>query len=159
MVRGDEDTLAGPTYGTPGEDRREGVDMKDHKRSGCPISYSLEVLGDRWSLLVLRDIAFRQSRYFQDFLDSGEGIASNILTVRLRRLERRGVIEKRPDPEDGRRSVYALTAAGLDLIPVLVDLTIWGGKHDPESTFPRPRLARMERDREGAVRYYRERAG
>jgi len=133
--------------------------MKDEKRSGCPISYSLEILGDRWSLLVLRDIAFRQSRYYQDFLDAPEGIASNILAERLRRLEGRGIIEKRPDPDDGRRSVYALGPAGVDLIPVLIDLTIWGGKHDPESTFPRARLERMERDRGGAIRYYTERAG
>lgn len=133
--------------------------MREQKRSECPISYSLEILGDRWSLLVLRDRAFRGGRHFQDFLASPEGIASNILSDRLSRLERRGVIQKRPDPRDGRRHVYSLTPAGLDLIPVLVELTIWGGRHDPDSTFPRARLARMQRDRDGAVRYYRERAG
>jgi DNA-binding HxlR family transcriptional regulator len=133
--------------------------MKASKRSGCPISFSLEILGDRWSLLVLRDLAFRSARHFQDFAQSGEGIASNVLTERLARLEHYGIIQKTRDGADRRRYVYALTPAGLDLIPVLVDLTIWGGKHDPESTFPRPRLARMDRDREGAIRYYRELAG
>ena len=132
--------------------------MKERRRSGCPISYSLDVFGDRWSLLVLRDIAFRDHRYFQDFLDSPEGIASNILADRLSRLESHGIVEKRPDPKDGRRHVYVLADAGLELIPLLVDLTIWGGRHDPESPYPPPRLARMERDREGAIRYYRRRA-
>ena len=132
--------------------------MKEPKRSGCPISFSLEIFGDRWSLLILRDIAFRGGRYFQDFLDSGEGIATNVLADRLARLERHGVLEKRPDPDDGRRQRYLLSEAGLDLIPVLVDLTIWGGHHDPGSVFPRARLGRMERDREGAIEYYRERA-
>ena len=132
--------------------------MKGPKRSGCPISYSLDLVGDRWSLLILRDIAFRSARYFQDFVDSGEGIASNVLADRLRRLEAGGIVAKARDDHDRRRFRYTLTSAGLDLIPVLVDLTVWGGRHDPGSTFPRPRLERMERDREGAIRYYRERA-
>lgn len=132
--------------------------MKEPKRSGCPISFSLEIFGDRWSLLILRDMAFRGGRYFQDFLGSAEGIASNILADRLARLERYGVVEKHPDPDDGRRQRYRLSDAGLDLIPVLVDLTIWGGRHDPESLYPRARLRRMERDREGAIRYYRNQA-
>jgi DNA-binding HxlR family transcriptional regulator len=133
--------------------------MKQPRRSQCPISYSLELFGDRWSLLILRDLAFRDARHFQDFLDSPEGIASNILSERLARLEAHGIVEKHADPEDGRRNVYSLGRAGLDLIPVLVDLTIWGGRHDPASAYPRPRLARMERDREGAIQYYRRRVG
>jgi DNA-binding HxlR family transcriptional regulator len=132
--------------------------MNAPKRSGCPISFSLEILGDRWSLLVLRDLAFRSARHFRHFAESPEGIASNVLADRLSRLEKYGIVEKAPDPEDRRRYLYTLTPAGLDLIPVLVDLTIWGGKHDPQSTFPRARIRRMERDREGAIRYYRERA-
>ena len=132
--------------------------MRGAKRSGCPISFSLEVIGDRWSLLILRDIAFRSARYFGDFLESGEGIASNVLTDRLRTLEARGIIEKVRDQADRRRYRYTLTESGKDLIPVLVDLTIWGGKNDPDSAFPKPRLRRMERDREGAIAYYRNRA-
>jgi DNA-binding HxlR family transcriptional regulator len=132
--------------------------MTELRRSGCPISFSLDLVGDRWSLLILRDIAFRDHRYFQDFLNSPEGIASNILADRLDRLERHGIVEKRPDPEDRRRNIYTLGPAGLDLVPVLVDLTIWGANHDAASSFPRPRLARMERDRDGAVRFYRRRA-
>lgn len=133
--------------------------MKAPKRSGCPISFALDVLGDKWSLLVLRDLVFRSARHFQDFIESSEGIASNVLAERLSRLVTYGIVTKTRDPEDRRRYIYSLTPAGLDLIPVLIDLTIWGSKHDPESTFPRSRLERMERDREGAIRYYRERAG
>ena len=132
--------------------------MKAPRRSGCPISFSLEIIGDRWSLLILRDIAFKSARYFQDFFESDEGISSNILAERLRRLETCGIVKKAPDTEDRRRYRYTLAPAGLDLIPLLIDLTIWGGRHDQESRFPQARLERMERDREGAIRYYRERA-
>jgi len=132
--------------------------MKAAKRSACPISYSLELLGDRWTCLVLRDLVFRDRRYFQEFLASPEGIASNVLTERLNRLEAGGIIRKEQDPEDRRRHVYSMTEAGLDLIPLLVELTIWGARHDPESQYPRERLARFQDDREGAIRHLRQKA-
>jgi DNA-binding HxlR family transcriptional regulator len=132
--------------------------MRTEKRSGCPISFSLELLGDRWTCLVLRDLVFRQRRYFQEFLASPEGIATNVLAERLNRLEARGIIRKEPDPDDRRRSVYSLTEAGLDLIPLLVELTIWGATHDPESTYPRERLARFQGDREGTIAHFRAKA-
>jgi DNA-binding HxlR family transcriptional regulator len=130
--------------------------MKPSRRSGCPISFSLEILGDRWSLLVLRDIVFRSARYFQDFFESGEGIASNVLAGRLRHLEACGIITKTRDPEDGRRYRYTLTSVGLDLIPLLVDLALWGTRHHPERTSPPLGLDLMARDREEAIQYYRE---
>ena len=132
--------------------------MKASKRSACPISYSLELLGDRWTCLVLRDLVFRDRRYFQEFLESPEGIASNVLTERLNRLEAGGIIRKEQDPGDRRRHVYSMTEAGLDLIPLLVELTIWGATHDPESQYPRERLARFRDDREGAIRHFRDKA-
>lgn len=132
--------------------------MKGPKRSACPIAFSLDLLGDRWSLLVLRDLVFRQRRYFQEFLESPEGIATNVLADRLERLERHGIIRKEPDPDDRRRNVYSLTEAGLDLVPVLVELTIWGAKHDSESAYPRERLARFEGDREGTIQHFRGKA-
>lgn len=132
--------------------------MKGPKRSACPISFSLDLLGDRWSLLVLRDLVFRQHRHFQEFLESPEGIATNVLADRLERLELHGIIRKERDPDDRRRNVYTLTDAGLDLVPVLVELTIWGANHDPESAYPRERLARFEGDREGTIRHFRGKA-
>ncbi|MEQ1855391.1 MAG: winged helix-turn-helix transcriptional regulator [Longimicrobiales bacterium] len=125
-------------------------------RSRCPIAYSLDVLGDRWTLLILRDLAFKERRYFQDFLGASEKISSNILTDRLRRLERWGLIEGRPDPEDGRRVRYFMTDDGLDLIPVLIEMTIWGSKRHPDSAIPLERAARMGADRDSVVRSYRE---
>jgi DNA-binding HxlR family transcriptional regulator len=107
---------------------------------------------------VLRDLVFRDRRYFQEFLASPEGIASNVLTERLNRLEAGGIIHKEQDPKDRRRHVYSMTEAGLDLIPLLVELTIWGATHDPESQYPRERLARFQDDREGAIRHLRDKA-
>ncbi|MGE0161475.1 MAG: winged helix-turn-helix transcriptional regulator [Gemmatimonadales bacterium] len=126
-------------------------------RSRCPIAYSLDVVGDRWTLLVLRDLAFKNRRYFQDFLGASERISSNILAERLRRLERAGLIEGHADPEDGRRIRYYLTDDGLDLIPVLIEMTIWGSRRHPDPSVPVERAEQMSADREGTVRSYRER--
>jgi DNA-binding HxlR family transcriptional regulator len=127
------------------------------ERSRCPIAYSLDVLGDRWTLLILRDLAFKNRRYFQDFLGASEKIASNILTERLRRLESWKLIEAHADPGDGRRSRYFLTDDGLDLLPVLIELTIWGSKRHPDPTMPTERAERMSADRDGIIASYRDR--
>jgi DNA-binding HxlR family transcriptional regulator len=132
--------------------------MSAHReRSRCPIAYTLDVLGDRWTLLILRDLAFKDRRHFQDFLGASEGISSNILTDRLRRLERAKLIEGHPDPADRRRIRYFLTDDGLDLIPVLIELTIWGSKRHPDPSIPAERAERMSADRERTVRSYRQR--
>lgn len=118
------------------------------RRSGCPISIALELLGDAWSLLIVRDLMFKDRRTYNDFLTGGEGIASNILADRLRKLEAAGVIEKRRDPGDARRFVYRLSPKGMDLGPVLVELVIWSARH--ESTDAPPTVVRrMRSDREG----------
>ena len=95
-------------------------------RSSCPISSSLDVLGDKWSLLVVRDMLFAGFRTFTEFLGAGEGIATNILTNRLARLEAAGIITSEPDPADRRRSIYSPTQKGRDLAPVLFALSRWG---------------------------------
>jgi DNA-binding HxlR family transcriptional regulator len=99
-------------------------------RSSCPISSSLDVLGDKWSLLVVRDMLFAGSRTFSEFLVSGEGIATNILASRLVRLEASGIITSEPDPSDRRRSLYSLTQKGRDLAPVLLALSDWGVRYE-----------------------------
>ena len=132
--------------------------MRAHReRSRCPIAFSLDVLGDRWTLLILRDLVFKGRRYFQDFLGASERISSNILTDRLRRLERWKLIEAHADPVDGRRIRYFLTDDGLDLIPVLIEMTIWGSRRHPDPSVPVERAEGMSADREGTVRSYRER--
>ena len=103
-------------------------------RSGCPINLALEVLGDRWSLIVLRDIMFGNRRRFRELLTrSEEGIASNILAARLKRLVEAGVLSRRGDPAHRQRGIYSLTEKAIQLVPVLVQLGAWGRRHLPAS--------------------------
>jgi DNA-binding HxlR family transcriptional regulator len=99
-------------------------------RSGCPVSVSLEVLGDRWSLLIIRDLMVRGYKRYGEFQASGEGIATNILADRLRKLEKTGIVASERDPADARQLDYRLTEKGIDLAPVLLDLLIWGARHE-----------------------------
>ena len=101
---------------------------KNTPRSSCPIACALDLLGDRWTLLVLRDVLLRQCRVFSE-IAVDEGIATSTLTDRLDRLISAGVLERRRDPSDGRSRKYIPTECGLELIPVLIDLTIWGSKY------------------------------
>ncbi|MBL4688179.1 MAG: helix-turn-helix transcriptional regulator, partial [Nannocystaceae bacterium] len=94
------------------------------RRSDCPISFALDLLGDRWTLLVVRDLALKGKRSFSELHSSDESIATNILADRLARLTARGLIVKRRDPDDKRRFVYRMTHRGADLLPVLVDLIV-----------------------------------
>ena len=107
--------------------------LKAEKRSGCPVSVSLELFGDRWSLLIVRDMMVRGLRTFKDFQESGEGIATNILADRLKKLEAAGILASSPKDSDGRRLDYRLTKKGIDLAPVLLELLIWGARHEPTS--------------------------
>ena len=100
-----------------------------NKRSSCPISIGLEALGDAWSLLIIRDLMFKGRKTFREFQEGGEGIASNILTDRLQRLESLKIISKAKDVGDARKFNYQLTAAGIDLAPTLIELIIWSAKY------------------------------
>jgi DNA-binding HxlR family transcriptional regulator len=99
-------------------------------RSGCPVSISLERFGDRWSLLIIRDLMVRGYRTFKEFRESGEGIATNVLTDRLRKLEAAKIILVEGAQDDGRRVNYRLTEKGIDLAPVLFELLIWASRHE-----------------------------
>lgn len=102
-------------------------------RSHCPINFGLEAFGDKWSLLILRDIVFRGKKTYGEFLKSEEGIATNILASRLVTLEEQGILEKRPSPDDARKDLYALTQKGLDLVPLLFEMILWSAKYDSKS--------------------------
>ena len=115
------------------------------RRSGCPVSLSLDLLGDRWSLLIVRDLMVRGYRTFREFQRSGEGIASNILAERLHRLEAGGIVIREP-AEDGRSTYYRLTEKGIALAPVLLELLIWGGRHE-DSDAPCAIMEQMEQNR------------
>jgi len=119
---------------------------KSKRRSGCPVSVSLEILGDKWTLLIIRDLMVRGLRTFKDFQSSSERIASNILADRLKKLEAAKIVDTETDESDGRKVNYRLTERGIDLAPVLMDLLIWGARH--EKTGAPPGLAdKMEAER------------
>ena len=121
------------------------------RRSDCPISFALDLFGDRWTLLVIRDLAFKEKESFSDFLASEEGIARNVLADRLARLEAEGFIEKQPHPGDRRRSIYALTERGLGLIPVLVEMILWSAREDPDTGAEEAFVREAMHDREGLI--------
>lgn len=121
-------------------------------RSGCPINFGLEIFGDSFSLLILRDVLLHGKRGFSEFLTSGEGIATNILTARLQRLQDAGLLLRRPSPEDGRRVAYVPTEAAIALVPVLVELAYWGATHDPATAAPPQFMQAYRADREGLIR-------
>jgi DNA-binding HxlR family transcriptional regulator len=108
------------------------------RRSGCPINLTLEMFGDRWSLIVLRDMMFSgRRRTFRSLLtESLEGIASNILADRLKRLTANGLLSRSPDPSHKQRVIYALTDKAIDLVPLMVAMGSWGLRH----TLPSPDL-------------------
>jgi len=127
------------------------------RRSGCPLNASVEMLGDRWSLLIIRDMLLLGRRTFKEFLDSYERPATNILTDRLRKLEAYGIIRTEHDPADGRKLIYLLTPKGMDLAPVLTELVLWAGKH--EKTENRPLIRLMQKDKEKFLAEIRQRWG
>ena len=103
---------------------------KSKRRSECPLNASVEMLGDRWSLLIIRDMMLRGFRTYKEFMECYEAIATNILADRLRKLINYGIIAAEPDPTDGRKLIYSLTAKGIDLVPVLTEMVLWAASHE-----------------------------
>lgn len=116
-------------------------------RSNCPINFVLETFGDKWTLLVIRDLMFHGKRYYGEFLASDEGISTNILADRLQRLEQGGVVEKETDPDNRSRAIYRLTEKGKDLLPVMLEITAWSGKYDSKTNTPSAFLKALKKDR------------
>jgi len=125
------------------------------RRSGCPLNASVEMLGDRWSLLILRDMMLRGYETFNEFLHSDEKIATNILADRLRRLESYGIVETEQDPSDGRKIIYTLTPKGIDLAPVLTEMVLWAARH--EETGNQPLIRQMRTGKAELLDSVRER--
>jgi DNA-binding HxlR family transcriptional regulator len=119
------------------------VDSDKNPRSHCPVSLALDAIGDRWSLLILRDIILRGKRRYQEFLNSEEGISTNILAERLARLEKHGMISKASDPADRRQFRYLPTQKALDLLPVIFEMARWSFKYNPEVDRDHPFAERM----------------
>ena len=102
---------------------------KNDLRSDCPINYALENLGDKWTLLVIRDLVFEGKQFFKEFLQSKEGIATNILSDRLKRLESLGIVQSKRYEKQKTQKIYSLTDKGKDLIPILVEFILWSSKY------------------------------
>ena len=123
------------------------------EKSACPISYSLDIFGDRWTLLVLRDLILHGKSRFAEFLESDEGIASNILSDRLGRLEAQGIIARERDPGDRRQKLYMVTEKGLSLTPVLLEIAAWGASNDDNTGAPTGFAGAFYADRDA---YYKD---
>lgn len=125
------------------------------RRSECPLNASVEMLGDRWSLLIIRDMMLRGFRTYKEFMECYEGIATNILADRLSKLIAHGIITAEPDPTDGRKLIYLLTAKGIDLAPVLTEMVLWASRH--ENTGNQELIQQMRKDKAKVIADVRER--
>ncbi len=125
------------------------------RRSGCPLNASVEMLGDRWSLLIIRDMMLRGFHSFREFLGSHERIASNILADRLRKLEAHGIITTERDKTDRRKRIYCLTSKGIDLAPTLAEMVLWAAAH--EKTGNQPLVAGLRKDKAALIEAVRRR--
>ena len=128
---------------------------KVKRRSECPLNASVEMLGDRWSLLIIRDMMLRGFRTYKELMECYEGIATNILADRLRRLTANGIVSAVPDARDGRKLIYQLTAKGIELAPVLTEMVLWAAAH--EDTGNQELVQRMRADKKGFLAGVRER--
>ena len=122
------------------------------RRSNCPVSSSLDIWGDKWSLLIVRDLMFAKQCTYGDFLKSAEKIATNILASRLQMLEENGIITKLEHPDSKAKVLYKLTQKGIDLLPLMVEINLWAEKY---FSLPEDRLAiirEVKKDKEGFVK-------
>ena len=125
-------------------------------RSHCPINFTLEHFGDRWSLLILRDLMFKEKRHYNEFLDSNEKISTSVLRDRLRMLEEANIIRKGEDTVKKSRIRYSLTPRGLDLLPILVEMIVWGGFNDDQTEAEKTFLMQATQNREQLLSEIRE---
>jgi DNA-binding HxlR family transcriptional regulator len=115
------------------------------RRSRCPLNASVEMLGDRWSLLIIRDMMLRSSHSYKQFLESDERIATNILADRLQKLVSHGILMTKADPSDKRKQIYQLTEKGIDLAPVLTEMVLWAAAHEDTGNSALVRLMRVDK--------------
>ncbi|MFI8380537.1 winged helix-turn-helix transcriptional regulator [Leeuwenhoekiella sp. NPDC079379] len=126
--------------------------MKSH----CPINYSLEHFGDRWSLLIIRDLMFNGKRHYNEFLESGEKISTSVLGDRLKHLEEVGIISKGKDKIKKSRIKYSLTKKGINMLPIMLDMVCWSGQYDNKSDVNNVFLAKINTEREMLIQSTRE---
>lgn len=126
--------------------------MKQIKRkSDCPINFALEIFGDRWTFLIVRDLMFKGKHFYGEFLLSEEKMATNILADRLSLLESNGIVSKSNDPKHKQKILYRLTQKGIDLVPVLVEFIMWSAKYDKNSAVDMKFVKSVKRDKVGMI--------
>ena len=125
---------------------------KRKKRSACAISSMLDILGDKWSLLIIRDMIFHGKKTYGEFLSSGEKISTNILADRLSLLEKEGIITKEEHPDNKTKFLYELTAKGTELLPVLLEIVIWSSKYLEISDRAKELAKKAAKDRSGLIK-------
>ena len=127
--------------------------MKQIKRkSDCPINFGLEIFGDKWTFLIIRDLMFKDKHYYGEFVQSDEKIATNLLADRLSMLEREGIINKSADEKHKQKLVYNLTKKGTDLMPVLVEIILWSAKYDKKSAVDKQFVKSVKKDKVGYLK-------
>lgn len=126
--------------------------MSAKKRSNCLFSYSLDIWGDKWSLLIIRDMIFREKSTYGDFLKSPERIATNILATRLQQLEENGLIEKTEHPDSKAKYLYKLTPKAIALVPVFAEIFLWAEKYEPVPEEMNEKMCAFRQDKEEAAK-------
>ena len=124
-------------------------------KTHCPINFALETFGDRWSLLIIRDMIFLHKRHFGEFINSREEISTNILADRLEKLAARGLINKEPDPENRSKFIYSPTLKGLDLIPIMLEINLWSDKYDSQTDVPRSVIMKIKKNKDKYIKELR----
>ena len=120
-------------------------------RSHCPINYTLEHFGDKWSFLIIRDLMFKGKRHYNEFLEAGENVSTSVLGDRLKKLEEVGIISRGADTVKKSRIRYSLTKKGIDLLPILIEMIVWGGYNDDLTETPKEFLDQATQNREALI--------
>lgn len=125
-------------------------------RSHCPINFTLEHFGDKWSFLIIRDLMFKEKRHYNEFLEAGENVSTSVLGDRLKKLEAHGIISKGKDSVKKSRIRYSLTQKGIDLLPILIEMIIWGGEKDRLTESPEEFMDQAAQNKEALINRIRE---
>jgi len=125
-------------------------------RSHCPINFTLEHFGDKWSFLIIRDLMFKGKRHYNEFLEAGEKVSTSVLSDRLKKLEEAGIITSGEDSIKKSRIRYSLTQKGIDLLPILIEMIVWGGFKDEYTESPKEFLEQATQNREVLINEIRE---
>ena len=125
-------------------------------RSHCPINFTIEHFGDKWSLLIIRDLMFKGKRHYNEFLEAGENVSTSVLGDRLKMLEEMGIISKGQDTVKKSRIRYSLTQKGIDLLPIMIEMIIWGGEKDPLTESPKEFMEQAINYRDDIIKEIRE---